>query len=596
VDNRPVAIYQSLEADLRPYLGHLPPVEVYQDGSPSYASVAAAHHQMDNVLKKYIESSDDADRKAMDVFLASNKKCEGWVHPAEQPSVTEGDLMLVNQFSKVLEDFFLVLLGKGTELDWYSILQNGRSGPGSAIGATGFSYYAKHFSSRLTATSNSLVQLYKAHAGFYPEFSNAEIIRQENYGSPELVQGSRISFAPKTAEISRMICVEPIVNMYLQLGLGSLIERRLNRFFFIDLAQQPARNRRLAMLGSETETDSISTIDLKSASDSISLRLLGAFVPQEWQSAILECRSPVASAVGSEAVRLHMVSTMGNGFTFPLQTALFASIVVAALSLDYPYDQARKCWSLNNPEGMWSVFGDDIIVKSSHYHRVVRLLELLGFEVNSNKSFSSGRFRESCGHDYYRGCNIRPVYVRRLKTDQDVASLINLFNEWSARTGLLIPQTMGLLWSFFKKVPHLVPFAENNDAGVRVPWSLMENAGNRGIYKSTELQSYSYKRWQSHAPKIRISEGRVHVPRGLRQLIYNPSGLFEAYLRGEIRRGAITVRTNGPLPYDTKRAVTPYWDYQHTTVESELYGSDIDKALWDIVTTSNIGHLVCSRS
>jgi hypothetical protein len=287
---------------------------------------------------------------------------------------------------------------------------------------------------------------------------------------------------------------------------------------------------------------------------------------------------------------------MGNGFTFPLQTAIFSSIVVAALTMDYPYEVARKCCSLDNPSGMWSVFGDDIIVVSSHYPRVVRLLGLLGFEVNSDKSFSSGLFRESCGHDYYHGCNVRPVYVRRIKTDQDVASIINLLNEWSARTGLLVPRTMETLWGFFKKKPCLVPFAENNDAGVRVPWSLMRNSGNRGIYKHVDYQSYVYKRWLSRPPRIRIKEGRVHVPRGLRHLIYNPSGLFDAYLRGEIRRGTITVRTNGPLPYDEKRAVTPYWDYQHTTIESELFGSDIDKALWDIVTISNIGHLTCSVS
>jgi hypothetical protein len=596
VDNRPAAIYRALEADLRPYLSNSPPVEVYQDGSPSYASSHAARHLIDNVLKKYIVHSEQADRNAMDVFLASNKKCKGWVHPSTDSSLSEGDLQLVNQFSKVLEDFFLVDLGKGTELDWFSICQDARSGPGSAVGANGFSYYAKHFSSRLTATSASLIRLYQAHTRFFPEFANAELIRQENYGSPECVQGSRISFAPKTAEISRMICVEPIVNMYLQLGLGSLIEKRLHRFFHIDLSSQPARSRYLAKLGSETELGSLSTIDLKSASDSISLGFLGAFVPLEWQSAILECRSPVTCANGQTPIRLEMVSTMGNGFTFPLQTAIFSSIVVASLSLDYPYESARKCWSLDNLDGKWSVFGDDIIVPSSHYHRVTRLLGLLGFEVNGNKSFSSGRFRESCGHDYYRGFNIRPVYVRRLKTDQDVASLINLFNEWSARTGLLVPNTMETLWSFFKKKPLLVPFAENNDAGVRVPWSLIGKASNRLIYKSADYQSYSYKRWSARAPRIRISEGRVHVPRGLRHLIYNPSGLFEAYLRGEIRRGMITVRTNGSLPYDAKRAITPYWDYQHTTIESEIYGSDIDKALWDIVTTSNIGHLTCSQT
>lgn len=596
MDSRPDAIYRSLQADLGPYLTNSPPVEVYQDGSPSYASAFAANHLIDNVLKKYVVSSGEADKRALDVFLASNKKCEGWTHPASSGSLSEGDTMLVNQFSKVLEDFFLVDLGNELDLDWCSILENARSGPGAAVGAEGNSFYAKHFSSRLTATSASLIRLYLAHASLYPEFSIAETIRQMDYGQIKQVEGSRISFAPKTADISRMICVEPIVNMYLQLGLGSLIEKRLRRFFSIDLAMQPSRNRALAKRGSETESGSIATIDLKSASDSISLGFLGAFVPLEWQSAILECRSPVTRAIGQDAIRLQMVSTMGNGFTFPLQTAIFASVVVACLSLDHPMESVRKCWTLDNPEGKWSVFGDDIIVDSSQYPRVVRLLSLLGFEVNTGKSFASGRFRESCGHDYYHGCNVRPVYVRRIKTDQDVASLINLFNEWSARSGIFLPTTVGTLWGFLKKKPPLVPFAENNDSGIRVPFALIGTLGKKlsKVSRDRNLQSYSYVRWQSKAPRIRISEGQIHVPRGFRHLAYNPPGLLQAYLRGEIRGGAITVRTNGPLPYDKKRSVTPYWDYVPKSVEAESYGLCFDKALWDIVTSTNLGHLVCS--
>jgi len=240
------------------------------------------------------------------------------------------------------------------------------------------------------------------------------------------------------------------------------------------------------------------------------------------------------------------------------------------------------------------VFGDDIIVERRFYARVHRLLDLLGLVVNAAKSFQSGLFRESCGHDYYVGYNVRPIYVRKLRTDQDFAVLINLFNEWTTRTGIPLPSTCGRLWSWFKSRPPLVPFEDNMDAGVRIPFSLLEAALSTGQFKWIGLDenlSYAYKRWQARPPKIRIGEGSLKVPRGQRRLSYNPSGLLKAYLKGEIRGCAINTRVHRLLPYDAKRAVTPRWDYQHKSHEEQVFGLALDKLRWNAAVASNIGHL-----
>jgi len=59
------------------------------------------------------------------------------------------------------------------------------------------------------------------------------------------------------------------------------------------------------------------------------------------------------------------------------------------------------------------VYGDDLIVPVDYVRSVIDVLELLGFKVNTGKSFWNGKFRESCGGDYYDGEDVTPVRVRR---------------------------------------------------------------------------------------------------------------------------------------------------------------------------------------
>jgi hypothetical protein len=594
MDQRPDALYNELFIDLAPYLNK-PPVEVHGYGPPALVKQFAARHMLDSFTKKFVSHSDAADVRALHTFLASNKKCEGWRNPLDDEATSESDRMLLGQFSKLMEDFFLVDLGADAELSWANICEDARSGPGSAIGARNGSFYAKHFSSQLTASSQSLINIYQAHGWLYPEFHIAESIRAEEFGAPLLVGGSRTCFVPKTADISRMICIEPGINMYLQLGLGSLIEKRLRRFFSIDLARQPSINRWLAKLGSEQPDGdrSFATIDLSSASDSIALGLLGSYVPNEWQSAILELRS-CKTSVGGDSVELKMVSTMGNGFTFPLQTAIFSCIAAACVTLD---NRSHKAVCLDDLTRDFSVFGDDIVVDKKYCHRVMRLLDLLGFQANAAKTFQSGLFRESCGHDYYNGYNVRPVYLRKMNSDQDIAVLINLLNEWSARTNIRVPRTVGLLWTYFRSKPYIVPFDENMDAGIKVPGSLIEPLFKKRGYdiRRDKNLSISYKRWVARPRKIRIGEGTVHVPKGARRLIYNPPGLLQAYLRGEICNGTISIRANGGIPYGTKSAVTPWWDYQRFTHEEQVFGLALDKTQWIAAVSENIGHLISAQ-
>lgn len=588
--DRSVAIYQALVADLEPLLSQSP-VETDLGGPPSYVKQKAAAAMLDGFLKKEIKHTDVADRNAKETFFASNKTCKGWRDPRTL-ELNSGDESLLNLFAGIVDDFFSVDLGDDVQCTWLNICENARSGPGASVGVRGYSFYAKHFASELTTTSDSLYHVYRTYTKMFPEYSNAENIRQENLGSPRYVSGSNASFVPKTVEISRMICSEPTVNMYLQLGMGELITKRLHRFFGIDLSVQPSINRYMARLGSlgigGSDDRGFATIDLKSASDSISLGLMGWVLPPDWLDAILVLRSPRARIDGVYH-ELNMVSTMGNGFTFPLQTAIFSCLVVACIAMDDESVTGRlfrhRCLTPSNPMGQYSVFGDDIIVDAKYYERCCRLLNLLGFTANVNKSFASGPFRESCGHDYLSGYNIRPVYLRKVNTDQDLTVLINLLLDWSTRTGIGISRTIEVVWNLFTGPHLLVPFDENMNAGIRVPLNLLCDPKRRkqyGIGRDANL-SFAYARYQPRPSRVRVGDGVIHTPKGVKSLIYNLSGLLMAYLSGEIRSGTFTVRNNRGVPYDTKRAVSPYWDWQRPSVESKFFGLTFDKARWDIV-------------
>jgi len=74
------------------------------------------------------------------------------------------------------------------------------------------------------------------------------------------------------------------------------------------------------------------------------------------------------------------------------------------------------------------VYGDDIVVPTDCVLSVIDSLEHFGARVNRRKSFWTGRFRESCGKDYYEGHDVSIVKFRRMfpKSRQCVAETISL--------------------------------------------------------------------------------------------------------------------------------------------------------------------------
>lgn len=544
------ALYLDLLEDLSPYLSAdqlailiaRKSCDWYVDSTPKQvAAVALAS----SFMKKFIDGSDDAaDAACLDKFVKCNAQCESW-------SMKLGgswDELLLGEFKNLVYRFFYPGPAGPLISTFPQILDRGRVGPGASVGASGDDFYTKLFSSKLSTTSLVLYDIYSRHMEHDPLWQDAEIKRQAVYGEVSVCGGNRLSYVPKNVDTSRSICTEPSLNMFFQLGIGSILEKRLGQFFGIDLTTQPDRNRELARIGSfDQKEGGLCTIDLSSASDTISLKMLRECVPAQVLGWFLLTRSPISELPNGAKLALNMMSTMGNGFTFPLQTMIFACVVTAVYKvLNIPI----KRWKGLEP-GNFGVFGDDIICVREAYACVCRLLTLLGFEVNSSKSFSEGPFRESCGCDYFRGHNVRGVYCKTLKTVQARFAVINQLNLWSARCGIPLCRTIGHL---IRTVPrYYVPVWENDDAGIRVPEKHLQRK------RYTKLGSYAYRKYVPRNKRLTIKDGFIHVPKGSKPRIYNASGLLIAFLRGDIEQAYITVRQRTVL-YTTRIGVAPSWD------------------------------------
>lgn len=564
MDRQPIVLFQDLLDDLSRYLpsesisalSRGESVDSWPDITPKeFAALALAK----TFYKKFVdEISASADEQALKKFLQINETCRNWRLELR----TSWEEEALGTIKRHLDNFFYrgpdVLIPNLTFL-----FERGRNGPGASVGSVGFDDYTKLYSSQLSCTSPVIYRAYRASLLAHPTILDAESIRYENYGEPLLVEGNRLRFVPKQRDTSRVICVEPTLNMYAQLGLASILEERLFQYFGIDLATQPDRNRELASRGSVD--GSFATIDLSSASDSMALGMLEEILPFEVFEVLKLLRSPNSMLPNGKQVQLNMVSTMGNGFTFPLQTIIFAAVVSAAYDM---HSLERVRGGRRGPVN-FGVFGDDIVIDVRVYHTVCRLLELLGFQINAEKSFFEGPFRESCGGDFFRGHPVRGVYIKTLRTSQDRAAVLNRLHEWTSVTGIFIPKTTRRLFLSLPK--RFVPPWENHDAGIQVPFWCVS-----GMRRSKDLQSILYRKWVPRTRRLLVTNLRTL---GRERRIYNPFGLYLSFLRGHIRNEQITLRQRETL-YVTKPAVAPCWDLPRKVLVTDTSWQLWNTAVW----------------
>lgn len=232
-----------------------------------------------------------------------------------------------------------------------------------------------------------------------------------NRSSPRIILGDRFVTVPKDATKHRGICVSPSLNVTYQLSVGSFMRSRLSKFG-IDLTYGQSVHQRLAETASMTLD--LATIDLSSASDTVSRSVVELVLPSNWFDLLdaLRCKHTRIDGVWR---KLEKFSAMGNGYTFELETLLFYTLGLAVAEV------------LGHNLDTLKVYGDDIIIDSPLAGSLVQALRFFGFIPNQRKTFVDDTpFRESCGGDFYRGINVRSYYLERLpKEPTDFIKLAN---------------------------------------------------------------------------------------------------------------------------------------------------------------------------
>lgn len=302
------------------------------------------------------------------------------------------------------------IFGPMTRLTYHKICEQGGFGPGLNISSKGkddtLLYYKVGGLQSFTEDARPYVVTLLNNREVWKHTLISEECRYE------VVRGNRVTTVPKTADTDRTIAIEPSLNVFIQKGVDSVLKGRL-RHWGVNLTNQDA-NRVPAREGSQRPLHA-ATIDLSMASDCVSREIVRWLVPDLWYTLLDDLRSKEYTLDrGQSWLEYEKFSSMGNAFTFPLETIIF-------------YSLARACTiKAGGDLSVLRVYGDDIIVDPRAALLLFEALKFAGFTSNTDKSFAFGPFRETCGTDFLAGVDVRPIYVRRCpRDDQEVYNLFN---------------------------------------------------------------------------------------------------------------------------------------------------------------------------
>lgn len=248
---------------------------------------------------------------------------------------------------------------------------------------------------------------------------------------------AKVVLVPKDSRGPRLISEESLDSMWIQQGLRRAIYRLvethpLTRDNVHFTNQRP--NQLGALLGSlrtyyhtpEDPTKKFvgynltvgryATLDLKEASDRVSIGLVRALFPEHILEALMACRSLTTVLPNGKVITLNKFAPMGSALCFPTLALTIWAILTAGL----PDAEARESLL---------VYGDDVIVPTAQAANAIKLLEAVGLMVNKTKSCTTGFFRESCGVDAYLGVDITPV---KFKTAWASARRPDVYVAWIA--------------------------------------------------------------------------------------------------------------------------------------------------------------------
>ena len=245
---------------------------------------------------------------------------------------------------------------------------------------------------------------------------------------PGMERPVRVITVPKTLKTPRIIAIEPACMQYAQQGVLEMmtkIGREFDNFRSFVCSDSQAPNQKLARFGSIS--GSLATLDLSEASDRVSNQHVRALLANHRHlfDAVDATRSRKADVPGFGVQRLAKFASMGSALCFPFEAIVFTTVIF--MGIERALNRRLTAKDISNFAGKVRVYGDDIIVPVEFVHTVIEELEAFGFLVNTHKSFWTGKFRESCGKDYYSGIDVSVVRCRSFlpRNKQHVKEIIS---------------------------------------------------------------------------------------------------------------------------------------------------------------------------
>lgn len=245
----------------------------------------------------------------------------------------------------------------------------------------------------------------------------------------------KVTLVPKTLKTPRIIAQEPTHMQYMQQGLLDLFLReykkddKLSSLLGFD-DQTP--NQRMALKGSRD--GSLATLDLSEASDRVSnqlVRTMSKSHPHLFE-ALDATRSRRADVPGHGVIRLSKFASMGSAMCFPVEAMVFVTLVFMGIARQLSTSVTPKL--VNQYWREVRIFGDDIVVPTEFAESVRSVLHEFAFKVNADKSYWTGKFRESCGKEYYDGEDVSIIRCRNdfpkdSRDAEKLASLVAMRNQ-----------------------------------------------------------------------------------------------------------------------------------------------------------------------
>lgn len=256
---------------------------------------------------------------------------------------------------------------------------------------------------------------------------------------------SRLCAVPKQYDKDRLITVEPLFKAWLQQHARQVILESVHsgplRGSELDLGYHNGAIDQQKLAKWASKNHSLATIDLKDASDNITLEQVRAVFPP-WVVCLLEgARSAQfeSQEIDCPPTEMRIFAGMGNATTFIVETLFFAAYCIAIDQYAHVHDvitqshRVQPSWAHpefraakrgyresgvrmpvdqeGNPYPV-SVFGDDIVCSSRLAQYLVQTCKpgdtmYPGLVVNEDKSFwGEHHLREACGIFAYEGLDI----------------------------------------------------------------------------------------------------------------------------------------------------------------------------------------------